>query len=146
MNWQQYKYSLALAGMVVGLAVPVVCVYLSSIWDVDGFAYLALFIPVSFALFGFAFGHLVDKFLAPVKAAADKRLTDAPINQLGKPLNKDIPRLFITGQTPVDKDLIFNHVPIFTFLKIRSKVATAERIARRLVFGFCSEGKFSVRL
>ena len=67
MNWQQYKYSLALAGMVLGLAVPVVCVYLSSVWDVDGFAYLAFFIPASFTVFGFLIGHLVDK-LAQQKA------------------------------------------------------------------------------
>jgi diguanylate cyclase (GGDEF)-like protein len=60
-NWQQYKYSLALAGMVLGLAVPVLCVYLSSLWDVDGFAYLSLFIPAVFTGFGFVIGHLQDK-------------------------------------------------------------------------------------
>ena len=37
-------------------------------------------------------------------------------------------------------------VPIFTFLKMRSKVATADKMAKRLVLGFCSEGKFSVRV
>jgi diguanylate cyclase (GGDEF)-like protein len=63
-NWQQYKYSLALAGMVLGLAVPVVCVYLSSLWDVDGFAYLSFLIPISFMGFGYLIGHLVDKLLA----------------------------------------------------------------------------------
>ena len=62
MNWQQYKYSLALAGLLTGLAVPVLCVYFGSIWDMDAFAYLALFIPALFTLFGFAFGHLVDRF------------------------------------------------------------------------------------
>lgn len=64
MNWQQYKYSLALAGMVLGLAVPVVCVYLSSLWDIDGFAYLSFFIPASFMGFGFLIGHLIDRLLA----------------------------------------------------------------------------------
>lgn len=64
MNWQQYRYSLALAGLVLGLAVPVVCVYLSSLWDIDGFAYLSFFIPLSFAGFGLLIGSLVDKLLA----------------------------------------------------------------------------------
>ncbi len=63
MNLRSYKYSLAFAGMMLGLAVPLVCVYLSSIWDVDGFAYLSLFIPVFFAIFGFVLGFLVDKLL-----------------------------------------------------------------------------------
>ena len=62
MNWQQFKYSLALAGMALGLAVPLVCVYLGSLWDVDAFAYLGFFIPITFMVFGFIIGHLVDKF------------------------------------------------------------------------------------
>lgn len=63
MNWQSYKYSLALAGMTLGLVVPLVCIFLSSLWDVDGFAYLAFLIPAVFTLFGFAFGFLVDKLM-----------------------------------------------------------------------------------
>ncbi len=62
MNWQSYRYSLALGGMVLGLAVPLACVFFSSIWDVDGFAYLAFFVPMSFMAFGFGFGWLYDKF------------------------------------------------------------------------------------
>lgn len=48
--------------MVLGLAVPVICVYLGSIWDFDAFEYIAFFIPAVFMLFGFLFGFLVDKF------------------------------------------------------------------------------------
>ena len=61
MNWQQYKYTLALAGLILGLAVPVACVLASSLWDVDGFALLPFFIPASFTIFGFIYGHLVDR-------------------------------------------------------------------------------------
>lgn len=63
MNWQSYKYSLALAGMALGLIVPLACIFLSSLWDIDGFAYLAFFIPAVFMVFGFAFGFLVDKLM-----------------------------------------------------------------------------------
>ncbi len=62
MKWQQFRYSLALAGLLLGLTVPLLCVYLGSIWDFDAFAYLVLCIPVIFMGFGFLFGYLVDKF------------------------------------------------------------------------------------
>ncbi len=61
MNWQSFRYSLAFGGLAVGLAVPLICIVLSSIWDVDGFAYLTLFIPALFAIFGFLLGYLMDK-------------------------------------------------------------------------------------
>ena len=65
MNWQQYRFSLALAGMVLGVVVPVFCVYLSSLWDVDGFAYLSyFFIPISFTVLGFLMGGLLDRLAA----------------------------------------------------------------------------------
>ena len=48
--------------MVLGLAVPVLCVYLGSVWDFDAFEYIAFFIPAVFMGFGFLLGLMVDKF------------------------------------------------------------------------------------
>lgn len=45
-----------------GLVIPIACVVLSALWDVDGFAYLAFLIPLFFAVFGFVIGLLIDKF------------------------------------------------------------------------------------
>ena len=63
MNWQSYRHSFALGGLALGLAAPLVCVFLGSLWDVDAFAYLVFFIPVIFMVLGFLFGFLVDKFM-----------------------------------------------------------------------------------
>ena len=56
-----YKIYLAIAGLLIGLLVPVAIVVLSALLDVDGFAYLSFFIPVIFTLFGFLSGFLIDK-------------------------------------------------------------------------------------
>lgn len=50
MNWRRYKYALALAGLLL-----------------DGVAYSGIFVPVSFAIFGFVIGHLIDLFLTQKK-------------------------------------------------------------------------------
>ena len=57
-----YEIYLTIAGFIAGLFVPVACVVLSALWDVDGFAYLAFLMPVFFAAFGFIIGLLIDRF------------------------------------------------------------------------------------
>jgi len=57
-----YKVYLTIAGLMAGLVIPIACVVLSALWDVDGFAYLAFLIPLFFAVFGFVIGLLIDKF------------------------------------------------------------------------------------
>ncbi len=64
MNFQSYKFVLSVSGLAVGLILPLVCVLLSSLWDIDGFAYLTFFIPGVFAGFGFVLGFVMDKFMA----------------------------------------------------------------------------------
>ena len=61
MKLQSYKVVLAIAGLIAGLSIPIACVVLSALWDVDGFAYLAFSIPFIFAVFGFVIGILIDK-------------------------------------------------------------------------------------
>ena len=61
MNLKTYKVGVAAGAFVLGVAVKVMCVVLSALWDVDGFAYLPSLIPVFFAVFGFVIGFLIDK-------------------------------------------------------------------------------------
>ncbi len=62
MKFASYKITLAISGLAVGLAIPIACVALSAVWDVDGFAYLTFSIPFFFVSFGFVTGLLIDKF------------------------------------------------------------------------------------
>lgn len=64
MNFQSYKFVLGVSGLAVGLILPLVCVLLSSLWDVDGFAYLTFMMPLIFAAFGAVLGFVMDKFMA----------------------------------------------------------------------------------
>lgn len=57
-----YKTYLAIAGFIAGLSIPLACIVLSALWDIDGFAYLTFFIPGIFSIFGFVLGVVIDKF------------------------------------------------------------------------------------
>ncbi len=61
MKPQSYRVVLAVAGLIAGLSIPIACVVLGALWDVDSFAYLAFSIPFLFAVFGFVIGVLIDK-------------------------------------------------------------------------------------
>src|SRR3989338_5122588 len=56
-----YKTYLAAAGFLAGLSIPIACVVLSALWDIDGFAYLTFSIPGIFCLFGLILGTEIDK-------------------------------------------------------------------------------------
>ena len=61
MNLKTYKVGVAVAALILGLAVQTGCVVLSTLLDVDGFAYLNSWMPLIFAGFGLIIGFLIDK-------------------------------------------------------------------------------------
>ena len=61
MNLQTYKTYLTIAGFLAGLLLLVACMVLGSLWDIDGFTYLAYSIPLLFLVFGFVLGVVIDK-------------------------------------------------------------------------------------
>jgi diguanylate cyclase (GGDEF)-like protein len=63
MKIASYKTTLAAAGFVAGLSIPIACVVLSALWDIDGFAYLTFFIPGIFGVFGLILGIVIDKYI-----------------------------------------------------------------------------------
>ena len=56
-----YKLYLPIAGFFIGLLLLIACIALSSLYDVDGFTYLAYTIPLIFAGFGYALGVMINK-------------------------------------------------------------------------------------
>ena len=68
-----YKTYLAIAGFIAGFCLLFICIVLSSLWDIDGFTFLAYLIPLIFCGFGFALGVAVDKLIR--QKAAQERIT-----------------------------------------------------------------------
>ena len=62
MKLWSYKTYLAIAGFLAGLSIPIACVVISTLWEVDGFAYLTFSIPGIFGVFGFILGIVIDKY------------------------------------------------------------------------------------